>query len=497
MINDKKDTNICGLTYPLCEKSLGIEVSGDFTLPDYQNEIRRVLHVFANVLPPAKYVSGGSVEFSGTVDYQMLYIGGDGGLYSVPLSSDYSFSVPIEGDGSGCEPTVLCGICVENTSTRVSAPRKVTLKSRLCPSVRAMGSRGTDVAIGEGAPIESIYKKNESCRVLACESATSDIMPMSYIVPLASEDMRVVFADGAVKINDISPKESRVECSGDVCLSLLCLAEDSGEYSVLEGKVPFDGEVDLEACTRDMSACADGVISELTVNVTDAGIECNVGVILRARCMAEAQSEYTSDVYSTAVDCECVLDSVSTRSLAMCENVNFTLSERVPLSESGVPSEAKIIKCIGSACVDKCDKIEGKYVLSGKSVFTVVYETGGEVSAADISIPLKYTANGTAERDAASFGAEANVFDVRCRLADGNVCIDCEVVMSYDCLCANEVTVAQGVRFGEAVEQGESELVVCYPDADDTLWSVAKKYKVPPTAVIGTPSEDKYVMIEY
>ena len=44
------------LTLTLCDKTLRSEVSEDYTLPDYQPEIRRILHVIPTVLPPAKYV---------------------------------------------------------------------------------------------------------------------------------------------------------------------------------------------------------------------------------------------------------------------------------------------------------------------------------------------------------------------------------------------------------------------------------------------------------
>ena len=84
------------LTVGLYERSFGTEASGDFTLPDYQSEIRRILHVAQTVLPPAKYIGADAVEFNGTVDYQVIYVGMDGGMYSVPLSTEYSFNVPLE-----------------------------------------------------------------------------------------------------------------------------------------------------------------------------------------------------------------------------------------------------------------------------------------------------------------------------------------------------------------------------------------------------------------
>ena len=62
---------------PINEKTLSTELSGDFTLPDYQPEIKRLLRVTAEVLPPQKYVGDSEGEISGGIDYYVLYTGSD------------------------------------------------------------------------------------------------------------------------------------------------------------------------------------------------------------------------------------------------------------------------------------------------------------------------------------------------------------------------------------------------------------------------------------
>ena len=52
------------VTMPVCDRVSATEISNDYTLPDYQSEIRRVLYVGTSVLPPAKYVSTGGAEIS-------------------------------------------------------------------------------------------------------------------------------------------------------------------------------------------------------------------------------------------------------------------------------------------------------------------------------------------------------------------------------------------------------------------------------------------------
>ena len=67
---------------PICDRTINTEMSNDYTLPDYQPEIRRILHVNATVTHPTKYVSAAGAEFNGSIDYDLIYVGTDGELYT-------------------------------------------------------------------------------------------------------------------------------------------------------------------------------------------------------------------------------------------------------------------------------------------------------------------------------------------------------------------------------------------------------------------------------
>ncbi len=494
MINDK---NSSGLTYGLCERTWGVTVSTDFTLPDYQSEIRRVLGVFPNVLFPAKYVTSDAVEISGTVDYRLLYIGADGGIWCAPLSAPYNFSLPIEDRESGEELEIFCNICADNVSTRVSAPRRLTVKTNLVPNVRVLARRSADVSVGEGAPIESIYKKSEKGDVLKGESGLSDMINLEYTFSDMADDTRVVLADGVVRVSDTFARAARMECRGEVSLCLLCVSEECGEYRTLTASVPFEGEIDMECCNDDSRVNACGALAEMTVDITDAGIECKMGVILSGTCMQNVECEYTSDVYSSENECECVTSTLGTRHSLACGNANFSVSERVNANDSGIAEASQLLCTLGRVNMDKCELAEDKLVFDGNAVFSVVYQKDGEISCTDVSVPVKYQATPDKKGSVASFAAFCEVGDIRARLSDGKLCLDCEVMMAYDCMGEESISMAQSVTFGERVEKGESELAVCYTGTGDTLWSVAKRYKVAPSDVTGSPETDKFVMIEY
>ena len=51
------------LTVLVCDKTVGSEVSLEYALPDYEEEIKKLLKVRVRLLPPASYVGGGNASF--------------------------------------------------------------------------------------------------------------------------------------------------------------------------------------------------------------------------------------------------------------------------------------------------------------------------------------------------------------------------------------------------------------------------------------------------
>lgn len=499
MINEAQENSY--LTVGLYERSFGAEASGDFILPDHQGEIRKILHVSQTVLPPARYVGSDTVEFNGTVDYQVIYVGTDGEMYSVPLSSEYGFSVPLDrGEYGGSELSVLCSVTGESVNTRVSAPRRLSIRSRLRPNVRIYAKAETDVPMPTDVSPMSVYENKASCTRLTCTGATSDVIPVSCTVPLTSGDVRIINADAKIFVSSHEYTESGIACRGTVYVKLLAQFDDGADgtdFKTLRSEIPFDGEIELGNMGADCISRVRGILSELSVSVAESGVECNAGIVLEAVACLNESVEYIDDVYSTEAECDCTFRALSPRRAMVCSNVNFTVSERIPLTDTAVSENAETLDAWGAAYIDKCTAGNGGgCVFSGNATFSVLYRDGGELQSADISVPVSYEAECNGNGAAVCFDGSAEVIDVKVRTEQGKLCIDAELAMSMDCFGETAVQTVDRISVGDVAARRDAELTVCYPEAGDTLWTVAKRYRVAPASVLGNPMTDKYVIID-
>ena len=283
---------------PLCNKIVTSEISNDYTLPDYQAEIRRILALRENILPPAKYINGDAVELDGNIDYTLIYVGADGEIYSAPLSAEYSFNMPFEAcrgldrsDGF----TVFANVECENAAARATGPRKLNVKCRLSCHTSLWGKvQNGEEMLGEFSPDNLHRLCRDGHFASVCVSSSEPVeLSDSYDAP---DDTRIINADADIIISDVSERAGGISVKGDVLLSLLYVDEDN-KFSTVTRKLPFDEVIESD---RDFGAVdarqAKGIVSNINISFEEGKVVSQVGIILEVCESSNTAFSYTEDI---------------------------------------------------------------------------------------------------------------------------------------------------------------------------------------------------------
>ncbi|MBE6590010.1 MAG: hypothetical protein E7643_07505 [Ruminococcaceae bacterium] len=466
----------------LSDRRIVTELSSDFSLPDYQPEIKRLLRVRATVSPTDKYIGAGNAEFSGTVDYSILYSGNDGELYCSSQVAEYRFTSPLElppdfeiGEGLICDVETV----PESPVGRVTGPRKLCVKCRLRSRVRLLGTRlvGETVSGADAGGLERLVGSIE-----CAESFVGVSEPMHLgdeVLTEESETLRVISAEGEAYVSEAIAGSGCVNCRGEVSLKLLCTRDGSEDVPFVQWRrIPFTGSVPTDGAEVNCSACAGGVCTDVAVTVEDGRILCEVTLRLEARAQRNVAKPYTKDVYSTAATGEYRTAHMSYQTALRCILGNFSLNTTLSMEEAGLHRGDTVVDLTVTPTVTGLENDNGRFVLHGSCRCHAVTLSEGEYSAHEFELPFRYLADGDAT-GLGDYSANVTPVSLRARVDGERLSVDTELAVNIVARGEECVDVLREASFEAGEEEESCAYTVCYPSDEDTLWSVAKRYRRP------------------
>ena len=486
-LSDPTNATLCRL---LCDKRMSADLSGEYTLPDDLPEMRRLLRV--NVIPtaPTRFISGNSVRVGGNLDYSVCYVGADGNIYGATFTGDYDFNAPFESDAeydADLGVSANADVYAESVVGRVISARKLSLKARVGARIIAAGSTSgsmspwlTDSA---HAHTESLMKSAESCRYL---TGGSD----EIVIRDGIDGNRYVCADCSVFLEEVRSGEGYVDCAGSVRVAYLMRGEAGAPPVTVEKRYSLSETVELDGMKEGAPCTAFCVCTGIEVSHSDDGGESEC--VIRLRILTEGfvpvTVRYVSDAYSTLYGSKCERKRVTLPMMGCCGLKNMTFEASLPLerlSLTTLKGGFTPVSVSASASVDSIEFSEDgeKGPAVGSVTFNILYssnsdEGGIELSSVETELPFKMSGYGAKGEGSLSF-CSAIAIDPRVKMGSGELELGCELALSCSAVASVDIETVSGIDLAEEALDRSGGISICYPGRGESLWSVAKKYRVP------------------
>ena len=474
-------------------------LSGDFTtevsMPDYEAEIRRLLHVSASLTEPEWYSGGGKIGMKGEILYSILYSGPDGELYETKAREGYDLAEAYKGDR--LPDTVFCEAYPESLISKVSAPRKLSLKCRIRATMK--GFRENDIYenlsyIENPASIERLTDEAEYVRLMP-PSSSGFIVEESF--PYDSYDARIISSRAEIYPDSVEEGNGEATVNGTAHVTMLIKNGDEG-ISTREERIPIREFIPNDRIDRS-SRCA----CRLTVNNCDAKIE-NGEIFVEIDAAAAlfpaelATARYTKDLYST--ECE---SSITKKTFAHTKgDLPFLGSLSEDFKES-IPDleNARIVNIIPYASIKGVTTENGKPYLTGDVALTLIYEKDGELASHSLKWQFKYEIE---NRDGIKFDAaptllysSVSVTSPKVKLDGDSVLSSCELHFVGRLCSSSSFEALDTATFGDEfpIEDG---ITVCFKDPRASLWETAKANHVKESSILqknGNVEDESFFII--
>lgn len=462
------------------------EGGGEYSMPDYYPQIRKLVSCTCDVLPDTKFISGNTLEFGGTLAFTVLYIGEDGSLVSLPYAAEYSGTQSLPAEVRGTAEIAIDALG-EDIQCRVLGPRKLSLRSRIKTRISAvhklscrmqmLNCEGEEVSSSERAAIQclagSIPTMSEG-RGSATGKASGEIRDKQGSKPVS--------CGGSVSITEVKCRKDSILVRGDACVKCLVFTPD-GYYAPARARFPFEEIITAEGASEGDMCRAWGRAASVSVSEAEGGmLNAELEYDLEALWCRKGEMSIVRDAYAAGRASETERDEAGSHSLLACITSPLTVNGSGKRTTKPDANEYLIdMSC--EAAIEHAEQKDAHMVFTGSCKIKAFIASNGEVICEEMTLPLKYE---TAAESPLSEGriilyANAVCTDISGRLEGDSVFANAELCLSIlakrECKIrpVSKITLAPA----PASESPAAQIKVCYGAKGESLWDISKKYMVP------------------
>ncbi|MBQ0011001.1 MAG: DUF3794 domain-containing protein [Ruminococcus sp.] len=491
-VSEKEQGKFCVMT-KVWEGTGEKECSEKYDLPDYLPDVNRLLRTEARLGGLSHYVNGDTLEYDGTVCYQVLYMSPQGEIKSADFESPISGSMTIPGYEDGMNLTFRTG--TNGTGCRLQGPRKLMTRTKLQWQADVYADRCTEPTLsGRVTPEDraAMQTKTETVEAECFESfavranaISEDIeLPGSY--PPIGE---ILTLSAVPYLHDARATEQGISYKGDILTTILYAAatgeesEEAPAYYSFVRKVPIDGELDAmpcESCTAFLPR-AEITSLEYRPQAAEPGesrvIEMDFTYDVTVDCYGNTAGELVSDAYFLPYESDNEVETLPLGSVARSQTYNFSVNQS---EENADPDYDRALFTSACAVTDSVAKEGGKLIFEGKAEVLVILagESGGFVGKT-YTVPFRSEAEAGRTADAFTYAVDTAVLSAGARADKEKVVLDLEIAIRFITFNEYEHSMIVGTTVYKdrpVTPSPTSRITVYYPSAGEDLWSIAKKY---------------------
>lgn len=453
------------------------DLESDFSLPDYLPDISRLIKIEA-----VPEINGISFDEKCTVSIKLTF----GVLYESDYKQKLSYASITSDISLKCEfpddSEVFPFPSAEITylSCRLLGQRKIAIKAK-CQASTMFYTKNELCVADEYTDDLSVFYKTGSYTALA--AAFSSEINGEY-KEIIRADMPV-FETVCSKINLSSPEKIKTDntliIKANAYARLLC--ESDGSYNSITQTVPF--ELTL---TDDRLNTAEAFAIKLSVRDISAFTDLdeygeskaiNLKFAIKADIIAFERVEITApdDGFCEKSGVKCQFCDASYDSKDILAEKMFAFEKTYKAENDGI---GRILDVDTAFEITEKRVENGKITLKGRSKTNLLAENNDLVSAFTFTDDFEESIESDSIDEIVD-DAEIFVFEQKADIVgSGSVCVRAMCCLSLSCHSRSQIHALTSLEGLEPSELIRSGIVFYYPDKEEDIWSIAKKYRVNP-----------------
>ena len=468
-----------------------VNTGTDYVLPDYMGDIRKMLNQSVRILPSGRFVSESEATFVGVVCYTVVYLDNENKLTEASFTSDYEYGIKIGEEFIDADSSCT----ISGISIRPSAPRKLSARATLCPIVSITEDKAPPspeikdcIQILPSAVRESSL---EILRVGEREYAEEG----ARLQGVQAEEVQVLHCGGDAIITETAFRAGEIIINGALELYALLMIDGATPLRI-EKSIPITASAAYES-EKDCEMITEVIMPSLRVTVNDTVTEngdggssdepitsvvFNATVDYTVKAYGNRETSVALDAFSTEGDCECKYREYGYSEFLGVVHEEIPLSFEIDRRELEMNEIGDILSQEGRFNLILCEPEDGAVKMEGDLMLALLMQVPDEMGYVlqkstqriEHTFKIPYTSSGNLK-----INPKASVCGLQVTVDNSKLYVKCKIVCEMSVKESRKMHIVEEMttNVSENQEKHCGIVTVYYPDKNDTLWEIAKKYR--------------------
>ncbi len=462
----------------IVEKTKVVEVNGDIIVPDIKPDIINIINTNGNAYIYKQDISAGRIRVDGNIDTYIVYLSDNGETRSIQTT--LTFAESIEDAKIQEESFIKSRVKIQAIDTKVLNERKISTKISLKIEIECYSIEEIEF-LNNIDELENVEKQKSILNI-------NSMIGRNSVKATIREDIGIEEADSIseilktnIEIKNIENKISynKVLAKADANIKIIYQNEE-GKIFVKDSIIPIMSFIDLENITENNICFSEYNIRNMLFkinNTSSKSISCQVEFEVVCEAFESREIEIIQDLYGIKQEIDFSKKEVEVLLSNEEKDVSAHILENIVIEDINnilhVECMPDVVSLKGAGDTKSCEcelKMEVYYEADNKAGLNVK----------NVNLPFVIKLDNNSENIA------LNVNKSSFNINNENVECDIEICAKQKQGRVKSISILDNIEKKELTQNNDYKMSIYFVKAGDTLWNIAKKFKVCMTDIIKT-----------
>ena len=446
------------------------EVKGDIIVPDIKPDIVTIVTSNANTYIYKEEISSGKIRVDGNIDAYIIYISDKGETRSIQTTLDFVETI---NDENALENRKLStSIRLDMLEAKILNERKISIEAKLCVDYQIKDKFSVDINT-DFAELTNVEKKTEKIMLdsLVGENQVRTSVKNDFKLEDDEDAGEILKVDMAVENSEVKTSYNKVLAKAELNVQIL-YATESGKIKKCSSNLPIMSFIDIENVSETNKCSVNYNVRNMLVKVNSKethsiGFQAEFEV-----CCTALQSEevtITNDMYSLNSNLE-----LEEKNMKVCME-NSVNEEPIKINEKIAMENLEDVYTI-QVIPKITNSVESENVINfeGEASVLVYY-----ISSESRNLEVKQV-NISFMKKSSSTIMTSNLYtqNIKYNVNGDDISLELEIGIKNNTLITKEISYISSAEEKEETEKSEYNMFMYFVKKGDTIWKIAKNFKV-------------------